>query len=579
MDSCHTIKDRMAKSLVRTLSYGLVTIAVASSIALAFISPEQWTRTIPAGVIIFSTPLLLAAYKAGKYHLGTRIIIGIVIATITVAMVLNGGAQAPAYMLFYPLVAITACVYGAREAIFVTGIAVLLGSLFFYLDSQNLIPVRPAAPLFLLFVIWLCLFVLLLAVAIPSSMLHRIIRDLETSQAEHKQARLAAERANKAKNDFLTNMSHELRTPLNGVMGMLQLIEITDEKNEQLQYADLAKQSCDRLTRLVGDILNLSCIESGKTSILSEDFAMADTIQSIEQVFLPAAKQAGIELAFEIDAHIPKTLQGDTLRLHQVLSNLVGNALKYTETGNITLVASKLPFSPQGGCRILVEVSDTGIGISDALTSSLFEPFVQGENSFTRQFQGAGLGLSIVKRLVTLMGGSVCVESEEQVGTHFYVSLPFGHKEASSMDPIHESDNTSKAGGGGMILLVEDDATNRMATAKYMENKGFEVRSAINGQEALTELKRRSFDCVIMDIQMPVMNGVDATRAIRKGEAGEQKKDTPIIAITAYAMSGDEDRFLQAGMNGYLSKPVEMTALERLVRSHLKGPQQSGLSA
>jgi len=377
------------------------------------------------------------------------------------------------------------------------------------------------------------------------------------------QAKEEAESANRAKSEFLANMSHEIRTPVNAVVGMLQLMQTTRLDEEQGRYVEMAIQSCNRLVALISDILDLSRVEAGKMTIQSDSFKLQEVFTSVQQLFALPARQRGIRLDFHLDEAIPEQLLGDAGRLQQICNNLVGNALKFTEHGSVEVQAHLLDCRDSGECRVLLTVADTGIGISDHKLGELFKPFTQVASGYRRQHQGAGLGLSIVRHLVTLMGGTLAVESEEGVGTVFNVSLPFmpGKKRlqaASESPPSGEIDGCS-------ILLAEDHKLSQIALSTLLHKAGCSVEVAESGVEVMQKLKEASFDLILMDIQMPDMDGEEACRAIRGGEAGQDNAGIPIVALTAYAMEGDRDRFIQAGMDDYLAKPVEMQELTRIV--------------
>ena len=401
--------------------------------------------------------------------------------------------------------------------------------------------------------------------------LHKARKNLLQQQEELRLAKARAEAANRAKTLFLANMSHELRTPLNGIVGMHQLLRMTELSAEQEKYVGVAVQSAHRLTGLLGDILDLTRVEAGKLSLTEKPFDLAEALTFIEQLFASSCRQKGIACNFHIHEGVPRRLTGDVIRLQQVLNNLVGNAIKFTDRGEVLVEAYPLPGGREGGCRVLFSVSDTGIGIDEGDMDKLFEPFTQADPGYTRSYQGAGLGLSIVRRLAALMGGEVEMASRPGEGTVFHFCLPFGlQKEAARVEqpagPLEVHIPTAST-----ILLVEDDPISRMAAKTYLEKAGYRAEVAEDGAKALEALKLDDYGLVLMDVQMPVMNGIEAARAIRSGKAGRRKARIPIVALTAYAMPGDQDAFLEAGMNDCLVKPLRYEQLAAMVGKWLGG--------
>jgi len=382
---------------------------------------------------------------------------------------------------------------------------------------------------------------------------------------ELRRAKEQALAANQAKSEFLANMSHELRTPLNGIMGMLQLLGLTGLNAEQEDYALTGLQSCERLIRLLTDILDLSRIESGKMSIQSEPLDLRQVLDQLQALFIPAIRQDGITFELAIDPDIPPCLLGDAARLQQVLTNMVGNALKFTHGGSVKVQASLLPATKNGQTRVLFSIADTGLGIPDDKLGQLFRPFSQVSQGYTRSYQGAGLGLSICKRLVELMGGNISVESEEGRGTTMHFTAVFATAPSLEPDAFPANPEQDRVREGLKVLVVEDDQVSSVSVAMILRKLKTDPIQVEDGRQALTALRRERFDLVLMDVQMPVMDGVEATQAIRFGSAGEKMKSIPIIALTAYAMSGDRERFLQAGMDDYLAKPISVAELKRVI--------------
>ncbi|OIQ50632.1 Sensory/regulatory protein RpfC [Pseudodesulfovibrio hydrargyri] len=378
-----------------------------------------------------------------------------------------------------------------------------------------------------------------------------------------REAKEQAEAYSRSKTEFLTNMSHEIRTPLNGIMGMLQLMHSTGLSAEQTEYTGAALQSTRRLLNLLTDILDLSRVEAGKLVMRNAPFDLVETCEQVCDLFKLTSTQSGVSLVCELGENVPRRVVGDAVRLQQVLTNLLGNAFKFTASGRIVMSAHRLLDTASGGYRILFTVADTGMGIPDGMVDVLFDAFTQVSHGYNRQHQGAGLGLSICRNLVGLMGGSMTIESELGQGTSLYVSLPFGVGD----DDGRAAEEDRAVSGARVrplsILLAEDERVNSLVMRRMLEKNGHSVVAVENGEQVLKTLPTASFDVILMDIQMPVLDGVEAARAIRAGKAGEGAARIPIVAVTAYAMVGDREKFLDAGMDGYVVKPIEMAKLEQ----------------
>jgi PAS domain S-box-containing protein len=375
-------------------------------------------------------------------------------------------------------------------------------------------------------------------------------------------ARDQAVEASNMKSAFLANVSHEIRTPMNGVLGMTELLLDMGLTEPQRECAEQVTRSGEQMLSLINDILDISKIETGHLELELADFDLDETVKETCSVAGALARSKGLRLDLEIDAGVPPRVRGDGRRLGQILLNLVSNAVKFTATGAITVRVNASP-APQASTAIRVEVIDSGIGIDPAHLGRMFEPFTQADVSTTRQYGGTGLGLAIARELVELMGGTISAESEPGRGSTFWFEVVLAAAAASAT--LAAPTPEANAGGGPvwlsspLVLVAEDSQINQIVAARSLERCGCRVEVVGDGREALNALEARRYDAVLMDCQMPDMDGYQATAELRRRETGVRR--TPVIAMTAHAMDGDRKRCLDAGMDDYISKPMRHTAL------------------
>jgi len=381
-------------------------------------------------------------------------------------------------------------------------------------------------------------------------------------EKELQKSRQSAETASKAKSEFLANMSHEIRTPMNGILGTLQLLQSSELDAEQSSYVSIAYNSGEALLSILNDILDFSKIEAGKLELEFIPFDMKGLINELVVLLKQKANEKKNQLKLDVDTQLPAAIKGDSVRIRQILSNLMTNAIKFTEQGTVTIKIRVLE-KTDDIVRLRIEVNDTGIGIAKAAQKKLFNSFTQADGTTTRKYGGTGLGLAIVRQLVTMMRGRLGIDSEEGEGSSFWAEISFEIPDEEILENRKLSVVAVDKNLQGHVLLVEDNPVNQIVAKKMLEKMGLSFEVVNNGEEAISRLKQsHAFNLVLMDCQMPVMDGYAATGALRELEKETSAERLTVVAMTANAMEGDKEKCLESGMDDYVAKPVKQQALK-----------------
>ncbi len=409
-------------------------------------------------------------------------------------------------------------------------------------------------------------------------------RELKRNEQTLKEERTHLQEACESKSLFLANMTHEIRTPMNGVIGTLEVLKETSLSPDQKKYLGIIETCAHTLLSLVNDVLDYSKIEANELKIDSVDFNLKEIISQVRDILIFKAQEKGIEFTTHIFHEVPIWLKGDPLRIRQILLNLAGNAVKFTDRGTVAIEVT-MAMEDQNETSLLFNVKDTGIGIDEEQTDRLFQSYSQANSEIARKYGGTGLGLAISKKLTDLMKGDIGVNSTKGIGSDFWFSIPLQKQKGTKKhqgDLVQLTKRIQKTDSGKnrelSLLLVEDDVINQKITSILLEKEGFKVTVAENGKKAIETLKNNSFDLVLMDVEMPGINGYETTRQIRQIKSNRFDTNLPIIAMTAHAMSGDREKCLSAGMNDYITKPINMHLLNDIIDKLGIGQSLSGLT-
>ncbi len=563
----HKIVAEGGRSLERARIVVGVTVSLASGCAVLvpglLIAYGGWSTTL-ASVLVEGVLLLTGL---GLMHAARRpepagvLIVLQCFATLGGVAFLKGGLDA-VNVVAWPVLPLMAATLLGRRAAVVTGVGVCgLMLWFWYLPSTGWVPEgygteqKRTVTLF-----GVCALVVLTSgIAVVHELARKELSDkVDATLDELRGARDAAEAASRAKTEFLARMSHEIRTPIHGVLGMNELLIDSELDDDQRQSALAIRRSAQTLVAVVDDVLDFSRLEAGRTDLRTERFDPRVPLNEAVGVVRPLAVERGLDLRATVEDDVPGSILGDPDRVRQVLINLVGNAVKYTEQGSVSITL-------RGGQRLRFEVRDTGVGLTEEAASTVFEPFTQADSFITRPHGGAGLGLAICRELTALMGGSLGVESTAGEGSLFWFDVPAIDPQEAPGRPLSSPGAAAVAGAslGGRILIVDDNEIGRQLAVRVVERLGCAVEVARNGREAVELARTGGYDLILMDCQMPGMDGYEAASEIRRLEPAGQR--TPIVAVTAHALEFERQRCTDAGMDDYLAKPFPPDGLVAVV--------------